>query len=197
MSNLSEVFDDIYRNDRWGNGSGPGSQIEVAHGIVNYVNESIIRNDCDSLLDIGCGDGQLSSHLQVENYLGVDVSMEALNRFRSRSTKPTVCMDAEMGRWIFDAVLIKDVLQHMPFESCRKLLLAVSQCRRIWVINDTPEANGVQYLRVQDCSVGSYRPIDPTVLIPEFQKRKVFLVRGFVKTLWEWTPSEGEAPTER
>ena len=197
MSNLSEVFDDIYRHDRWGNGSGPGSQIEVARGVVDYVNESIIRHDCKALLDIGCGDGQLASHLVVTNYLGVDVSMEALNRFRSRTSKPTVCMDAEMGRWNFDAVLIKDVLQHLPFEACRKLLLSVSKCQRIWVINDTPEAGWVQPLSVQDCTAGSYRPIDPSVLIRGFQKRKVFLVRGFVKTLWEWTPNAGEAPIGR
>jgi len=194
MSHLSEVFDDIYRNDRWGNGSGPGSDRRSAEKVISDVNDCLADSYSKSMLDIGCGDGQLARWFRPAVYLGVDVSGEALKAFRRNTIagESLVQMNAADAVWHFDFVLIKDVLQHLPLEECQRLLRSVRHCGKVWVINDCPSKT-----TLSDCKAGDYRPIDPRVFVPEFRVRGQYLVARFHKTLWEWAPSEGEAPTER
>jgi len=190
--NLQETFDDIYRNDRWGNGSGPGSRLSGATEFLSDLNAVIAPCRGVRFLDVGCGDGQIARGIEARTYLGVDVSEEAIARFKKSTANPCVRMNAADAEWHFDFVLIKDVLQHLPLEECRRLLRAVRHCGTVWVINDRPDD-----IRVPDCDPGGYRPIDPRFLVPEFRVRSQYTIAGFHKVLWEWTPSAGEAPTER
>lgn len=191
MSNLSEVFDDIYRHDRWGNGSGPGSKPISA---ITFLKDLTAFTKGKTALDVGCGDGRLAGCWAeyAASYLGVDVSAESITLFRKSSQHPCVQMNVADAVWHFDFALIKDVLQHLPLEECSRLLRAVRNCGTVWVINDQPDG-----IRVPDCDPGGYRPIDPRFLVPEFRVRSQYTIAGFHKVLWEWTPSAGEAPTER
>lgn len=197
MSTMKEAFDDIYRNDRWGNGSGPGSDPAQARPFLDYLNTVTGAKFVNSFLDVGCGDGQLVSSGRFDpafmhGYIGVDVSEEALKRFRSRTHLPCVQMNASDAVWRFDFALIKDVLQHLPNMECLRLLQAVSQCKTVWVINDRPDV-----VELTECEAGGYRPIDPRMLVPEFRIRGQYQIAGFHKVLWEWSPPSGNAPTGR
>lgn len=190
--NLQETFDDIYRNDRWGGGSGPGSRLSGAMDFLADLNAASSPRQYVTLLDVGCGDGQIARGIDAHRYLGVDVSEEAIARFKKSTNHPCVRMNAADAEWHFDFALIKDVLQHLPIEECRRLLRAVRHCGTVWVLNDRPDD-----IRVPDCDPGGYRPIDPSFLVPEFRVRGQYTIAGFHKVLWEWRPNEGEAPTER
>ena len=187
MSNLSEVFDDIYRHDRWGNGSGPGSNPKETREFYDYCRTIKDAKFVRSALDIGCGDGQSVMPLGAyeQEYLGVDVSSEAISRFRSNARRACVQMNAADAVWYFDFVLIKDVLQHLPTDECRRMLNAVSKCQTVWVINDAPAT-----FECGDCEPGGYRPIDPRYLQDGFRLRGQYMIAGFQKALWEWSPLE-------
>lgn len=93
MSHLSEVFDDIYRNDRWGNGSGPGSKPISA---ITFLKDLTAFTKGKTALDVGCGDGRLAGCWAAfaASYLGVDVSAESIKLFHTSLQYPCVHMNA-------------------------------------------------------------------------------------------------------
>lgn len=70
----------------------------------------------DSVLDIGCGTGDLYRYLNDVDYLGVDQSGDMLNRARTRnpSAKFTQQNLYELNMPIFDTVVCLDMLHHQP-----------------------------------------------------------------------------------
>ena len=186
-----EAFDRIYETNGWGGGSGPGSQPAAALDLIDALNT--YSNPKGSFLDIGCGDGRIASRLTAWHYLGVDVSERAIVEFQKNTRRPCVCMDAADGKWRFDYVLIKDVLQHLPREHCQRLLRAVEACETVLVVNDVPGVGCPE-----ECQTGGYRPIDPVALDPRFRKVREFEVAGFRKGLWErkvWSRPAGQQST--
>jgi len=63
---------------RAGGNSGPGSYGALARFKAGVINAFVADNGVASVLDMGCGDGNLLSMLQVPDYIGVDVSLTAL-----------------------------------------------------------------------------------------------------------------------
>lgn len=61
-----------------GNISGRDSRGEQAEAKARYVNDLIRREGIASVVDWGCGDGVQQSLLEVEHYLGIDVSGAAV-----------------------------------------------------------------------------------------------------------------------
>jgi len=66
------------RRYREGGNSGAGSYGRLAGFKADFVNAFIARYHIASVLDLGCGDGNLLSLLEVPDYVGVDVSPTAL-----------------------------------------------------------------------------------------------------------------------
>ena len=58
-------------------GSGTGSRGKLANYKLDYLRLLGIEKD-ESVLDIGCGDLEIVKHLDIRNYIGVDISEEAL-----------------------------------------------------------------------------------------------------------------------
>jgi len=69
---------------RCGGNSGAGSYGHLAQYKVQFINEFVAENRVASVLDLGCGDGNLLSLLNVPTYVGVDVSLTALARCNKR-----------------------------------------------------------------------------------------------------------------
>ena len=178
-----DVFNRIYDLKEWGEGSGPGSDPDKAGDFLDWVHDKIAGPH--SLIDIGCGDGRLARHIAplFDNYIGVDISERAIQRHHKTTIYPSVRMDAADGEWRADIALIKDVLQHLPFQDCFRLLNAVRKCAHVVVINDVPDS-----IKAPDCQVGGYRPIDPLYFNREFKCATMINVGGFRKGVWEWCP---------
>lgn len=62
-----------------GGTSGIGSYGKLADFKAEVVNDFIKRHKIKSVLDFGCGDGNQASLLDVDRYLGLDVSEEAVD----------------------------------------------------------------------------------------------------------------------
>lgn len=113
-------FDDIYATNAWGHGSGEGSLPIHNSGYVSYLESFLLRQNIDSVVDMGCGDWQFSKsiHWRDVRYDGFDVasSVVANNqqaysteriRFHLYSGDPSELPSA-------DLLIAKDVLQHLP-----------------------------------------------------------------------------------
>tara|TARA_B100000900_G_scaffold414621_1_gene441792 strand:- start:1950 stop:2537 length:588 start_codon:yes stop_codon:yes gene_type:complete len=55
------------------NESGLGSRGDLAIFKIKYINDFIKEKNIESMIDFGCGDLQVSSNFEVQDYLGVDI----------------------------------------------------------------------------------------------------------------------------
>ncbi len=104
----------------------------------NYVQPGIVRSlemlsPCNSLLDIGCGNGRaLIAVHGIENkcdYIGIDFSVEMLSNAPISSNTAFICIDITSNNWTsgfqqsFDAIICFSVLHHIPGHDKRLQIL--------------------------------------------------------------------------
>jgi SAM-dependent methyltransferase len=134
-------FDEIYKNNTWGNGSVPGSN---QNGCQQYLLFLKFIGRGRHILDVGCGDMQLYRDVDITEifkaYTGVDVVRSVIVQNRE-SYSPIVrgvdykiqqvnfihgdihtafCADHEDNH--YDLVVVKDVLNHLPNADIEQLL---------------------------------------------------------------------------
>lgn len=166
---MSNVWDDIYREDRWGGGSGPGSKAETTVEYRAFVEHFIRQETISTVLDVGCGDGELARLMNWEcaDYSGIDPSVEAIasarkkspddeHRFKAIGLKEALSHSTQRGS--FSLAIVKDVFQHLPFAKIREVLRSLKSFRHVLVTNDIPP-DGEQ----PDCREGDWRPVDITL----------------------------------
>lgn len=70
-----------YWEKRYLNGgtSGPGSYGKLAEFKAQTINSFIKSNNISNIIEFGCGDGNQVQMISVKNYLGFDVSHQAIN----------------------------------------------------------------------------------------------------------------------
>jgi SAM-dependent methyltransferase len=159
VGGVQEAFERIYRDDVWGGGSGPGSDPNDAAELLSWILAKLAPGD--ALLDAGCGDGRLASRIApgCGRYVGVDLSPSALAKARQRLPRRfrLVCgtIDDVEGSW--DWVLIKDVIQHLPWSEVGRLLTEARRKARkgVLIVDDFPPTS------LDDIRPGEYRPVDP------------------------------------
>src|SRR5215472_10007367 len=77
---------------RAGGTSGAGSYGRLAAFKAAFINAFIADNLIHDVLDLGCGDGNLLSLLDVPSYVGIDVSPTTLMRCASRFAARSNCV---------------------------------------------------------------------------------------------------------
>lgn len=128
-----ETFDRIYRGNLWngaesrsGPGSGDAATARLRRDLVALVDDLGIRR----VLDVGCGDGYWFP--DVPDYLGVDVSGEAIDRARARHPDRRYrCIDPAtmpLPRGA-DLVVLRDVVQHLSLRDGMAVLAAIVGAR--------------------------------------------------------------------
>ena len=151
----TEVFDDIYRRKIWGDGSGGGSDPEIAAPWCRLVERSIRLFSSCRVLDIGCGDGRLAGAIQWDatRYTGIDCSRAALHVHPMHDVR---LMDAleELPDGDFDLVLLKEVTQHLPNADVSRLM---ERLRRYPVIL---HCSGIGGVANGDIKMGEGRYVD-------------------------------------
>ena len=127
------IFDGIYANAIWGGKkgeiySGVGSEGEIAEAYVKAVVDFLKETNCNTVVDIGCGDFRIGSRIaaKIPRYIGVDVSrvvIEQNRRLHSRDGLSFEVCDAEQDHLPSgDACLIRQVLQHLSNRSIKTIL---------------------------------------------------------------------------
>ena len=178
MNTLQNIFDDIYKNNKWNGGSGPGSSRSNTAEYVSYLNDLLRSLGVKSFLDVGCGDWQLAGQFDLSGirYKGIDVSQSAIEIAKSKASIGTDLSNATIFEVDeqFDFVHIKDVLQHLPFSECDKILNRATKSKYVLVVNDHCESNS-------DTDAGGYRPIN-VLYWPNSKLLRMFKIGGFNKS---------------
>jgi SAM-dependent methyltransferase len=143
FGNLS-VFDEIYDEGFWANGSGGGSALEACRPYMEFLQQFLDENNIQSLVDLGCGDWQFSQHLDfsVINYFGIDASriiIEANQRkFQSDNVQFDVLRSYE-DLPSADLLICKQVLQHLnPKEVEAIIAIAFPKYKHLLITNSMP-----------------------------------------------------------
>nr|QBK91601.1 MAG: methyltransferase domain protein [Pithovirus LCPAC302] len=167
MTEIDLKFNNIYKNNTWGNGSGWGSSYKYNRSYVNFLQKYLKQYKINSVLDIGCGDWQLAKRIEWSydnkkiKYIGADVSSYIIEKNKKkygneniRFIKFDVIQDKIPN---VDLVIIKDVLQHLNNKSVKIVLKKLKRCKRVLVINDT---NNMMFWNNSDIKTGDFRSID-------------------------------------
>lgn len=136
-----------YWDDRYASGghSGAGSRGEAARVKAAAVN----RLDVDTVLDIGCGDGQVARFIRQPGYLGVDPSRQALVLARASCPDKTFRLDVGLDIPPRDAHLSLDVIHHLldddQFDAHLRLLFSAQ--RFVVVAGTDRDEQGAPHVR--------------------------------------------------
>jgi SAM-dependent methyltransferase len=113
----AEIFAPQYTSS-----SGPGSALSVTVPYRDFLARFIREHDVRSIVDLGCGDLEIMSHVDLgdASYLGIDVIAERIERNRKKlGEHPRFSFSVGDARTLpmssiagFDLLIIKDVLQH-------------------------------------------------------------------------------------
>jgi ubiquinone/menaquinone biosynthesis C-methylase UbiE len=124
---VRQVYDEIYRNhqDAW---VDQGRSEEF----VSYFCELARARTQDRVLEIGCGEGALLAALTATSKFGVDPSINALQRARSRSEAEYAVARSEQLPFppgSFDLVVTVGVMEHFedPDAATREIQRVLSQ----------------------------------------------------------------------
>ncbi|WP_206026917.1 methyltransferase domain-containing protein [Jiella endophytica] len=107
-----------YWEERYQNGgnSGPGSYGRLAEFKAEILNDFIRREAVTSVIEFGCGDGSQLALLDCGDYLGVDVSVTAVEACRRRfagDDGKAFCLVADYASETADMTLSLDVVYHL------------------------------------------------------------------------------------
>lgn len=121
ISKSKTVFSDIYRDGRWGVGSGSGSAADRTADYRSFLEKFIKINQIRSVIDFGCGDWQFSRHIDWQDisYFGYDIVDSVIEKnntdYASDRIKFEVFRSFDQLP-IVDLVICKDVFQHISNE---------------------------------------------------------------------------------
>jgi len=172
----AQVFDHIYRNDLWKGGSGPGSSEENTRPYRQFLHNFMRSNAVRSVVDLGCGDWQISRHMDWKgiDYVGIDVSKVVLENTRQFAAPGIEFLElnAVTGQMPAGELLIaKDVLQHWSNADVLAFLPKLASYRYALITNGFLPA---MRDRVNtDITPGRWRPVD--LLRPPFNVKGAYV----------------------
>jgi len=113
FENSSKYWKDRYKK---GGNSGAGSYNELAEFKANVINEFITEKKIKTIIDFGCGDGNQIEKLKVHNYVGYDISEEAIticnSKFKNDKRKAFRTLDEYIDEKA-ELTISLDVLFHL------------------------------------------------------------------------------------
>jgi SAM-dependent methyltransferase len=114
FTNSGEYWDSRYK---MGGNSGSGSYNELALFKADVLNEFVRNHHVSTVLEFGCGDGAQLGLAAYPDYVGFDVSKQAVEicrtRYRDDSGKRFFLIDAGQPAITADLTLSLDVIYHL------------------------------------------------------------------------------------
>lgn len=187
---MEEIFTEVYANNCWDVGSGPGSYASVTRDYRHFLETFMIQNSIEKIVDLGCGDWQFSKLIDWENkkYLGLDcvrplVDQNAL-KYGSDHINFEYCDFSQVDSLPDgDLVIVKDVLQHWRFAEIADFLPKLEKYQFVIITNCRTEENHDLH------ATGYFRPLN-------LKKSPFFLPTA---TLLNWDTKETQLwmPTKK
>lgn len=161
LSQLQGVFETIYSEDQWTNGSGPGSMPKHTIEYRSFLSKFLSENDIKTVTDLGCGDWQSTRLLDWAGiqYTGLDIVPWLVERnsqiYGSENIQfrhLTSLEDLPGG----DLCICKEVLQHLPNAVVQAHLDIIAERYRFALITNFVEPVNEANL---DIAIGGGRPL--------------------------------------
>ena len=138
---MKSRFEEIYSQNQWGNGSGAGSIIKHNKGYILFLEKFIKENKISTIVDMGCGDWQFSSHINWDglNYKGYDIVESVITKNQEIYSSKNVSFHCYSGDSSelpgADLLVVKDVLQHWSYESINNFFPVFEKFKFILITN--------------------------------------------------------------
>jgi len=173
MNEVLEVFQRIADNREWNSAetvSGPGSEVAntqplreqlpevIKEAASAYLLKSSRRSATPTLLDLGCGDCNWISTLDLSGwkYIGVDaMRVKSRRKVNATTTQYTVAdfTDKDFKLPVADAVLLRNVLQHLPIVLSDSLINKVLEMKpQYFMVTSFPDEPDTD-----DTEIGGFR----------------------------------------
>ena len=177
MSESESVFNYIYRFNIWGQSScskyfsGTGSTFEFAKPYIEYINKYIKKNPIKSVVDLGCGDYNVSrmTDFGVAEYLGIDVVGDLIKYnnkiFGSNKTKflhSDIVADDLPGS---DLCIIRQVMQHLSDSDIQTILPKLQIYKHVVIFDEWSRRLVIEN---KDIRTGGYRNCGIFLELPPF-----------------------------
>lgn len=143
---------ETYWRDRYetGRNSGAGSYGKFAEFKAQVLNDFVRRNEIESVLEFGCGDGNQLKFAAYPRYLGIDVSEVCVSRCKAMFPQYTFKLLREYAGEQAELALSLDVIFHLVeddvFEAHMKKLFAAAT-RFVIVYSSNHDAIDVPHVR--------------------------------------------------
>lgn len=144
----SDVFSEIYARNLWGGNpgdfhSGAGTHGPAASLYLSTINAFIKKHHVLSVVDIGCGDYEIGSKIEVSNYTGIDVVPALTDRNNAvfgSETRQFMCLDAAGVDQLpsADLCLIRQVMQHLSNTQIKAILRKLDIFKYVIVTEHQP-----------------------------------------------------------
>lgn len=173
----AHVFDHIYSQKLWGEGSGGGSAPEHTAAYREFLQQFIGEHGIRSIVDAGCGDWHLMRLMDLSGigYLGIDVSAVVLEATRRHARDGVQFAEGDARNMQLpsaDLLLMKDVLQHWSADDILGFVPQLARFRVCLITNDLDLARPDNINK--DIMAGGYRSLDLTAAPFRLPGRHVF-----------------------
>lgn len=151
----SKIFADVYENNRWGRSRNglkyySDSPPELTKPYRDFVSNFIKQNDVRKIVDLGCGDFEASSGIDMgdAHYIGVDI-YEHLVYFDNQNYKDKfhefiVCDIVQDDLPDGDLCLITLVLYLLSYDDIFAILRKLSKYRFVLITDGQPNIHASQ-----------------------------------------------------
>lgn len=162
---IKDIFDDIYKENHWGDEnsiSGPGSVAQQTKIVVNALPKIFRQLNIRSMLDIPCGDYNWMQHVEKTNikYIGGDIVEDVIIENKKKFRHVDVSF-----HWLdllssslpkVDVIFCRDCLVHFSFADVDKALHNIVKSGAKYFISTTFITQTIN----QDISTGGWRPLN-------------------------------------
>lgn len=140
---------------RLGGDSGAGSMGVAAAYKATVLNEFVAAHHVESVIEFGCGDGRQLALAQYPEYLGIDISADAVrlcaDRFQTDRSKAFKLLDDYQGERA-DLTLSLDVIYHLVEDAVyddylQRLFAAGNRFVIIYSTDRSEDAAGMRHVR--------------------------------------------------
>jgi trans-aconitate methyltransferase len=115
ISDVASFWDSHYAR---GGLSGEGSYRNLYEYKRDYLLDFVRQHNIRKIVDLGCGDGNQTREIEVESYVGLDVSQSAIETCQSLYSTPSkefMLVDQYPGAQA-DLVISLDVIYHLVID---------------------------------------------------------------------------------
>jgi len=171
-TSTKEVFDDIYRQGKWGHNSedagssGFGSMIGPTLLYRTFLEHFMKAKGVRSVVDAGCGDWEFSRAIDWSgiDYKGYDIVESVIVGDNKKYAKPNVqffvadIVNEDLPA--ADLLISKNVLQHLPTADVQKFLKQLREYEHVLLVDGVDPRTLAG--KNEDIAAGEYRDLDLT-----------------------------------